>query len=68
MVVVLILRTTEFQKCLSGAEKNGVVTEQQIRDCFSPIYNVNDDSDDTTNYGNNDCDGYNDDMEENEQK
>ena len=45
----------EFQKCLSDAEKNGVATEQQIRDCFSPIYNTNDDdSDGTTSKGNND--------------
>ena len=44
----------EFQKCLSDAETNGVVTEQQIRDCFSPIYNPSGGSDDTTNYGNND--------------
>ena len=88
MIVVLILRTIEFQKCLSDAEKNDVVTEQQIRDCFSPIYNTSGSSDDTTsggsndydsggsssisrntNYGNNDYgNGYNDDMEENEQK
>jgi hypothetical protein len=69
----------EFQKCLSDAKTNGVVTEQQIRDCFSPIYTTSGGSDDTnygnndygsddTNYGNNDGDGYNDDMEENEQK
>jgi hypothetical protein len=44
----------EFQKCLSDAKTNGVVTEQQIRDCFSPIYNPSGGSDDTTNYGNND--------------
>jgi hypothetical protein len=36
----------EFKNCLSDAEKNGVVTEQQIRDCFSPVYNAGG-SDDT---------------------
>jgi hypothetical protein len=46
----------EFQKCLSDAKTNGVVTEQQIRDCFSPIYTTSGGSDDT-NYGNNDYDG-----------
>ena len=28
----------EFKNCLSDAEKNGVVTEEQIRDCFSSTY------------------------------
>jgi len=28
----------KFQNCLSNAESNGSVTEQQIRDCFNPIY------------------------------
>ena len=46
----------EFQKCLSDAERNGVVTEQQIRDCFSPIYNSSGSSDDTTSGGSNDYD------------
>jgi hypothetical protein len=36
----------EFKSCLSDAEKNGDVTEQQIRDCFSPIYNTDGGSDD----------------------
>ena len=36
----------EFKNCLSDAEKNGDVTEQQIRDCFSPIYNTDGGSDD----------------------
>jgi len=63
----------EFQKCLSDDETNGVVTEQQIRDCFSPIYNPNSSSGtsttSTTDYGNSDSDGYNDDdMEDNKQK
>jgi hypothetical protein len=44
----------QFKSCLSAAEKNGAVTEQQIRDCFSPIYNPDDDSDGTTSKGNND--------------
>jgi hypothetical protein len=30
----------EFQSCLSGAEVEGYVSEQQIRDCFAPIYNT----------------------------
>ncbi len=30
----------EFQSCLSGAEVDGYVSEQQIRDCFTPIYNT----------------------------
>ena len=30
----------EFQSCLSGAEVDGSVSEQQIRDCFAPIYNT----------------------------
>jgi hypothetical protein len=38
----------EFQKCLSGAETNGDVTEQQIRDCFSPIYSADGGSDDSS--------------------
>jgi hypothetical protein len=38
----------EFQKCLSGAEKSGDVTEQQIRDCFAPIYNADGGSDDSS--------------------
>jgi hypothetical protein len=63
----------EFQKCLSDAETNGVVTEQQIRDCFSPIYNPNGSSSggttSTTDYGNSNSDDYNDDdMEDNKQK
>jgi hypothetical protein len=66
----------EFQKCLSDDETNGVVTEQQIRDCFSPIYNPHGSSSgsssgttSTTNYENSDSDGYNDDdMEDNKQK
>jgi hypothetical protein len=70
----------EFQKCLSDDETNGVVTEQQIRDCFSPIYNPNGSSSgssstsssgttSTTDYGNSDSDDYNDDdMEDNKQK
>jgi hypothetical protein len=56
----------EFQKCLSDDETNGVVTEQQIRDCFSPIYNPNGSSSgsssgttSTTDYGNSDSDDYN---------
>src|ERR687890_1407330 len=36
----------EFKSCLSDAEKNGDVTEQQIRDCFNPIYNTDGGSDD----------------------
>src|ERR687891_491791 len=36
----------EFKSCLSDAEKNGDVTEQQIRDCFNPIYNPGGGSDD----------------------
>jgi hypothetical protein len=62
----------EFQKCLSDDETNGVVTEQQIRDCFSPIYNPNGSSSgttSTTDYENSDSGGYNDDdMEDNKQK
>ena|ERR671920_1784301 len=61
----------EFQKCLSDDETNGVVTEQQIRDCFSPIYNPNGSSGtiSTTDYGNSNSDDYNDDdMEDNKQK
>jgi hypothetical protein len=40
----------EFQTCLSGAEVDGTVSEQQIRDCFAPIYNTGTGtaSDDTT--------------------
>jgi hypothetical protein len=43
----------EFQSCLSDAEVDGTVSEQQIRDCFAPIYNTgtgtaSDASDDTT--------------------
>src|SRR5687768_16614071 len=30
----------EFQSCLSNAEVDGTVSEQQIRDCFAPIYNT----------------------------
>jgi hypothetical protein len=30
----------EFQSCLSDAEADGYATEQQIRDCFAPIYNT----------------------------
>ena len=30
----------EFQSCLSAAEVDGYVSEQQIRDCFAPIYNT----------------------------
>ena len=30
----------EFQSCLSGAEVDGSASEQQIRDCFAPIYNT----------------------------
>ena len=30
----------EFQSCLSGAEVDGYASEQQIRDCFAPIYNT----------------------------
>jgi hypothetical protein len=30
----------EFQACLSDAEVGGSVSEQQIRDCFAPIYNT----------------------------
>ena len=61
----------EFKSCLSDAEKNGDVTEQQIRDCFSPIYNPNGSSGttSTTDYGNSNSDDYNDDdMEDNKQK
>src|ERR687892_50736 len=40
----------EFQSCLSDAEVDGTVSEQQIRDCFAPIYNTgtSPSSDDTT--------------------
>ena len=38
----------EFKNCLSDAEKNGDVTEQQIRDCFSPIYNPDGGSDESS--------------------
>jgi hypothetical protein len=38
----------QFKSCLSGAEKNGAVTEQQIRDCFNPIYNTDGDSGDSS--------------------
>src|SRR5919106_1269270 len=38
----------EFKSCLSDAEKNGDVTEQQIRDCFNPIYNTGGGSDDSS--------------------
>jgi hypothetical protein len=34
----------EFKTCLSDAETSGVVTEEQIRECFNPIYNENGDS------------------------
>jgi hypothetical protein len=34
----------EFQMCLSDAETSGVATEEQIRECFNPIYNENGDS------------------------
>jgi hypothetical protein len=39
-----------FQSCLSDAEVDGTVSEQQIRDCFAPIYNTGTGtaSDDTT--------------------
>ena len=30
----------DFQSCLSAAEVDGTVSEQQIRDCFAPIYNT----------------------------
>ncbi|MPZ07922.1 MAG: hypothetical protein GEU26_16160 [Nitrososphaeraceae archaeon] len=30
----------EFQSCLSDGEVGGTVSEQQIRDCFAPIYNT----------------------------
>lgn len=30
----------DFQSCLSNAEVDGSVSEQQIRDCFAPIYNT----------------------------
>lgn len=30
----------EFQSCLSDAEVDRIVSEQQIRDCFAPIYNT----------------------------
>lgn len=30
----------EFQSCLSDAEVDGYASEQQIRDCFAPIYNT----------------------------
>jgi hypothetical protein len=36
----------DFKSCLSDAEKNGDVTEQQIRDCFNPLYNTGGGSDD----------------------
>ena len=38
----------DFKSCLSDAEKNGDVTEQQIRDCFNPIYNTDGDSGDSS--------------------
>jgi hypothetical protein len=38
----------EFKSCLSDAEKSGDVTEQQIRDCFSPIYSADGGSDDSS--------------------
>jgi hypothetical protein len=34
----------EFQMCLSDVETSGVATEEQIRECFNPIYNENGDS------------------------
>ena len=30
----------EFQSCLSDVEVDEIVSEQQIRDCFAPIYNT----------------------------
>jgi len=30
----------EFQSCLSDTEVDGYASEQQIRDCFAPIYNT----------------------------
>jgi hypothetical protein len=41
----------EFQSCLSDAEVDGTVSEQQIRDCFAPIYNT---GTDTSTAGDND--------------
>jgi hypothetical protein len=43
----------EFQSCLADAEVDGTASEQQIRDCFAPIYNTgtgtaSDASDDST--------------------
>lgn len=38
----------EFQSCLSDAEVDGTVSEQQIRDCFAPIYNTGTGTDGTT--------------------
>ena len=34
----------EFKTCLSDAETSGVATEEQIRECFNPIYNEDGDS------------------------
>jgi hypothetical protein len=41
----------EFQMCLSDAETSGVATEEQIRECFNPIYNENGDSSSDENDG-----------------
>lgn len=30
----------DFQSCLSNAEVEGSVSDQQFRDCFAPIYNT----------------------------
>lgn len=30
----------EFQSCLSDTEVDGYASEQQIRDCFAPLYNT----------------------------
>jgi len=38
--VINIFYRQEFQSCLSDAEVDGTVSEQQIRDCFAPIYNT----------------------------
>jgi hypothetical protein len=40
----------EFKSCLSDAEENGVVTEEQIRDCFSSTYTAGG-GDDTSDDG-----------------
>lgn len=49
----------EFQSCLSDAEVDGTVSEQQIRDCFAPIYNTGTGtaSDDTTTSTDSSSDG-----------